>query len=161
MARRLTRIAAVFIVIFAAAQLVRPERTNPPTDASRTLQARLGTTSDAAAVLDRSCRDCHSNSTEWPWYTNVAPLSWLAAQGVNAGRQAVNFSEWSAYSPAQQQTLLAASCDDASTGKMPGAYTFLRPETRLSPKDVETICAIVRRIGTTAEKGFPESEATP
>ena len=153
MARRLTRIAAGIDVVFAAAQLVRPERANPPTDASRSIQAHLGTTSEAGAVLDRSCRDCHSNRTAWPWYTNVAPLSWLAAQGVNAGRNAVNFSEWSAYSPAQQQTLLAASCDDATTGKMPGAYTLLRPETRLSPQDVEAICAIARQAGTTAENG--------
>jgi hypothetical protein len=91
-------------------------------------------------VLDRSCRDCHSNGTVWPWYTQVAPLSWLMTQAVREGRNVVNFSEWAAYQPAQQRLLLALSCEDATNGKMPGAYTLLRPETRLSPQDVETIC---------------------
>jgi len=129
----------VLVVIFAAAQLVRPERANPPTDPSHTIQARAGT-SGLTAVLDRSCRDCHSNQTVWPWYTRVAPASWLMAYGVSKGREAVNFSDWAAYSPEQQRALLAASCTDARSGKMPGVYTLIRPETKLSPRDIETIC---------------------
>lgn len=143
MRKRLNQAAVAFFVIFAAAQLVRPERANPPTDASRTIQAHAGT-SGLAAVLDRSCRDCRSNQTAWPWYTQVAPESWLMAYGVTKGRAAVNFSEWAAYSPEQQRTLLAVSCDDVKNGKMPGLYTLVHPETRLSAQDVETICAAAR-----------------
>src|SRR5262245_5785963 len=144
MSRRLKQAAVVFVVIFAAAQLVRPERANPPTDASRTIQAQVGTASGVVAILDRSCRDCHSNATVWPWYAQVAPLSWLMARGVAEGRKAVNFSEWGAYPPNQQRALLSASCDDASTGRMPGPWTLLHPEARLSSQDVETICAAAR-----------------
>jgi hypothetical protein len=140
MSRQLKLAAAVF-VIFAAAQLVRPERANPTTDGTRTIQARLGTASGLVAVLDRACGDCHSNATVWPWYTQIAPMSWLMAYGVAEGRKAVNFSEWAAYPPERQQALLAAACHDASEGKMPGPYTLLHPETRLSAQDVETICA--------------------
>ena len=57
----------------------------------------------------------------------------------------MNFSEWTGYQPAQQRLSLAMSCDDARKGKMPGAYSVLRPETRLSPQDVETICAAARQ----------------
>ena len=85
MRRRHKQASVVFVVVFAAAQLIRPERTNPPTDVSRTIQAHGGTTSEFALVLDRSCRDCHSNDTVWPWYTQVAPLSWLMARGVAEG----------------------------------------------------------------------------
>ena len=67
------------------------------------------------------------------------------AHEVAAGRKAVNFSEWAAYSPAQQQVLLAVSCDDAKSGKMPGPYTLLHPEMRLSAQDVETICSAARQ----------------
>ena len=91
MRRRVKQVIVVFVIVFAAAQLVRPERANPPTDTRRTIQAQAGTTSELAAVLDRSCRDCHSNNTVWPWYTQVAPLSWLMASGVAEGRKAVNF----------------------------------------------------------------------
>jgi len=141
MSRRLKQVGVVFVVVFAAAQFVRPERANPATDPSRTIEAKVQTTSGLVPILDRSCGDCHSNGTVWPWYARVAPLSWLMSYAVTEGRKTVNFSEWGAYSPDQQQMLLALSCQDASDGKMPGAYALLRPETRLSSQDVATICA--------------------
>ena len=150
MSGRLKQAAVVFVVVFAAAQLVRPERANPATDISRTIQAHVGTASGLVAVLDRACRDCHSNRTVWPWYTQIAPVSWLMASGVSKGRKAVNFSEWAAYSPEQQRMLMAVSCDDATSGKMPGPYTLLHPETRLSAQDVETICAAARQAAAPA-----------
>jgi mono/diheme cytochrome c family protein len=148
--RRLKQAAIAIAVLFAAAQLVRPDRTNPPTDTGRTIQAQVGTASALAAVLDRSCGDCHSNNTVWPSYAKVAPLSWLMARAVAEGRRALNFSEWGGYPLAAQRTLLSASCEDVSSGKMPGPYTLFRPETKLSPQDVETICAASRQAAANA-----------
>jgi heme-binding protein len=151
--RRWKWIAGAFVVVFAAAQLIRPERANPPTDASRAIQAEAGSTNGLVAVLDRACRDCHSNGTVWPWYTQIAPASWLMARGVAEGRKAVNFSEWASYQPGVQRALLSASCQDVSTGKMPGAWTLLHPETRLSAQDIETICAAARQAQVDAAVG--------
>lgn len=148
MSKRLKQAAVVFVAVFAAAQLVRPERANPPTDANRTIQSHMGTTNGVAAIFDRACRDCHTNATVWPAYTQVAPLSWLMAYTVTEGRKTVNFSEWAAYTPEQQQNLLAQSCQDMTDGKMPGAYSLLRPETRLSARDIETVCAAARQAKT-------------
>ena len=92
--KRLLGVVAALLVVFAGAQFVRSERTNPPTDANRTLQARLGPAS--RAVFDRACGDCHSNATVWSRYAEVAPLSWAIAAAVAEGRRAVNFSEWDA-----------------------------------------------------------------
>jgi hypothetical protein len=153
MSRRLKQAAVVFVAVFVAAQLVRPARTNPPTDPSRTIRAHVADTSQLPAVLDRACGDCHSNNTVWPSYAQIAPLSWVLARAVAEGRNAVNYSEWGAYSPGQQRTLLAASCDDATTGRMPGgAWTLLHPEARLSSEDIETICAASRHETNTAEQ---------
>ena len=153
MSRRLRQAAVVFVIVFAAAQLVRPARSNPATDVSRTIQSHVGTESGLVAVLDRACGDCHSNNTVWPWYTQIAPLSWLMARGVEEGRKAVNFSEWAGYSPDVRRTLLSASCQDASSGKMPGPYALLHPEMRLSAQDVATICAAAREADTNAADG--------
>ena len=144
MSRRLKQVAVVAVVVFAAAQLVRPERANPPTDVSRTIQAHAGAGSGLVAIVDRACRDCHTNGTVWPWYTQVAPLSWLMAYAVRDGRRAVNFSEWATYPPQRQRALLAQSCQDVTAGKMPGAYTLLHPDMKLSAQDVGTICAASR-----------------
>ena len=141
MRRRLTQAAVVLVLVFAAAQLIRPGHDNPSTDVGRAIQSHAGTSAELVAVLDRSCSDCHSNHTVWPWYTEVAPVSWAMAYAVKQGRQAVNFSEWAAYSAERQQMLLAQSCRDVSQGKMPGPYTWIHPEMRLSARDVETICA--------------------
>ena len=154
MSRQLKQAAVVFVVVFAAAQLVHPGRANPPTDVSRTIEAQIGTTSGLVPVLDRACNDCHSNGTLWPWYTRIAPVSWLMAYGVTEGRKAANFSEWAAYPPERQRKLLAESCRDVSDGKMPGRpYTLLHPEARLSAQDVETICAAARQAEADAVDG--------
>ena len=143
MSKRMKYAGAVFVLLLGAAQFVRPERVNPPTVAGRAIRD-AGTASGLAAVLDRACRDCHSSETVWPRYARIAPLSWLMAYGVREGRKAVNFSEWAAYTPGEQQSLLALSCRDVSEGKMPGPYTLIRPETRLSARDVETICTAAK-----------------
>ena len=163
MSRRPKRVAlvaaAVVVAVLGAAQLVRPERTNPPIDASRTLQAQAGVSKGLIAVVDRACSDCHSNGTVWARYPGVAPMSWVVARSVAEGRKAVNFSEWAAYSPDVRRALLATSCQDAMTGKMPmSAYLLLRPEARLSPQDVETICAASRE-GTRSTASVVHSPA--
>src|SRR5207249_4738230 len=145
--RRLKQAAVVLVVVLATAQLVRPQHANPPTDVNRTIQSHV-TANGLVAVLDRACGDCHSNHTVWPWYTQIAPMSWLMSYGVMQGRKAVNFSEWATYSPERQQQLLAASCRAASEGKMPGRpYTLIHPEARLSVQDVATICAAAAEAG--------------
>ena len=142
MNRRFTHVAVGLVAVFAAAQFVRPSSSNPPTDPARTISAHAG--KEVSAIVERSCRDCHSNATVWRRYAKVAPLSWVMSYAVTKGRSAVNFSEWSTYPADVQRTMLAASCQDASAGKMPGIYAWLQPETRLSASDVETICLAAR-----------------
>ncbi len=144
MSRRLKQVVVAFIVVFATAQLVRPGRANPPTDPHRTIEAQLGTATGLPAVLERACSDCHSNGTVWRWYTQIAPLSWVMAYSVKEGRRVVNFSEWAAYPPERQHELLDLSCRAAAAGKMPGSYTLVRPQTRLSAPDIATICTAAR-----------------
>lgn len=144
MSKRAKHAAGVFVAVLAAAQFVRPDRSNPPIDQGRTIRAHAGTPSGLATVLDRACRDCHSYQTEWPGYARVAPVSWLMAYAVRKGRSAVNFSEWSAYTPEQRSILLGLSCQAASEGTMPGPYSLIRPETKLSAEDVQTICTAAR-----------------
>jgi hypothetical protein len=86
-------VAALFLVLLAA-QFVRPARTNPRTDPSRTLAAVHPMPAAVASAFDRACRDCHSNETRWPWYSHVAPVSWFVIDHVNHGRSHFNSSDW-------------------------------------------------------------------
>ena len=96
---------------------------------------------DAAVILDRSCRDCHSNETRWPWYSHVAPASWLVIDHVNHGRSHLNISEWGNYDRPRQVELLKNSCELARKGAMPmPSYLVMHRAARLSPADVGTLC---------------------
>ena len=131
-----------FVAVLLGSQLIRPARTNPSIDPSRTLAARLRVTPEVAAVLDRACRDCHSNETTWPWYSNVAPISWLVIDHVRSGRRHFNYSEWAGYAPDKQRKLLQEICEETRDGSMPvGSYTLVHREARLSEADVLALCA--------------------
>jgi hypothetical protein len=131
-----------WIGVIVAVQLIRPARTNPPTDPSRTLAASLPLPPAAQAVLERSCRDCHSNDTRWPWYSNVAPMSWMLIDHVNSGRRHFNYSEWAGYAPEKSRKVLHGICEETRQGSMPvGSYTLLHRDARLSDADVQTLCA--------------------
>jgi hypothetical protein len=69
----LKRVAVVLAIIFALAQAIRPSMTNPPVDESRTLQAKAQVRPEVYAIMERSCNDCHSNKTAWPWYSQLLP----------------------------------------------------------------------------------------
>ena len=130
-------LAAVFVVL----QFIRPARTNPPVDESRMIQAHTHVTPEVAAILDRSCNDCHSNQTRWPWYSNVAPVSWFVVDHVNVGRKEMNFSDWAQYDARQQAGLLKEMCHEAQIGAMPlNSYLRLHHDAKLSTEDVKTLC---------------------
>ena len=140
--RRIVRWASVAAIAGAAAiQFVRPARTNPPTIPDRTLAARMPVARDAAAVLDRACRDCHSNDTRWPWYSHVAPVSWFVIDHVNHGRRHLNTSDWPQYPPDAAERLLENMCAFAKKDTMPlPSYLRMHREARLSDADVTALC---------------------
>jgi hypothetical protein len=133
------RLLAFFLVAFIGMQFVRPDRANPPASAAASLLAK--TPPDIRAVLDRSCRDCHSNDTRWPWYSNVAPASWLVASDVHHAREHFNFSEWTSYPSDEQDKFLGAMCSLVQRGRMPlPIYLLIHRDAKLSPVEVTAIC---------------------
>jgi len=85
------------------------------------------------AVLDRSCRDCHSDVTHYPWYSYLAPVSFLITRDVERGREFLNMSRWHEYSRIRRQRALSGIANQVSTGGMPlDIYVWLHPSARLS-----------------------------
>ena len=129
------------ICLFILIQLKRPARTNPAVDESQTIEAHVQMTPQAKDIFDRSCRDCHSNKTEWPWYTNVAPVSWWITDHVNQGRNNLNLSEWGKLDKDKQDKKLRQICDEVDDGAMPlSSYLPMHPKANLSEQDKKTLC---------------------
>ena len=140
--KKILKITAIVLVVgFLGMQAVRPARTNPPVDESQTIFARTQMTPQVASIFDRSCRDCHSNKTIWPWYTQVAPVSWWLSNHVNEGRRNLNLSEWAKLNSDRQDRKLRQICDEVQDGVMPlSSYTPMHPQAKLSDQDRKTLC---------------------
>jgi len=83
----------------------------------------------------RACFDCHSNATIWPWYTNIAPFSWLIQADVDRGRRALNFSAWNGVSRRVNQV-----GNQISSGRMPPFYyTPLHPSANLTSAEKQQL----------------------
>lgn len=144
MALRIARwarwILSIVLVTVVGMQFVQPSRTNPRVASSASLLTK--TPPEITALLDRSCRDCHSNDTRWPLYSYVAPMSWLLADHVNDGREHFNYSEWTAYTSDDQDKFLGAMCSLAQRERMPlPSYLLIHRGAKLSPDDVKMLCA--------------------
>jgi len=131
----------VLVVLFLGIQLMRPARSNPPVDESQTIEARTQMTPQVKAIFERSCNDCHSNKTVWPWYTNVAPISWWIVGHINEARQLMNLSEWGKLDRDRQDRKLRQICDEVTDGGMPlPSYLPMHPKAKLSDQDKKTLC---------------------
>jgi hypothetical protein len=136
--------AALFFAFLALQLVPAPPRTNPPVAREKTIHSRLQLPPKVSGILQRACVNCHSNETAWPWYSKVAPSSWLLATHVNGARRAMNLSEWPA-EPAETIAALTAACADVEGGLMPPvSYRWIHPEARLSPAETKAFCAWTR-----------------
>ena len=135
------RILLITAIAFLAAQFLPINRSNPPVDPARTLYASHPVPSEIHALFDRSCRDCHSNDTTWPWYSRVAPVSWIVANDVHNGRRHFNLSEWGTYPDDKKVRKLGEICEQVKTEEMPDdKYTLLHHSARLTAQERTMVC---------------------
>jgi hypothetical protein len=119
-------------IAILAAQLVRPDRSNPA------VQGDLSAPPVVKNALERGCYDCHSNQTRWPWYSAVAPFSWWIHHDVDEGRRRFNFSSWTDYTSdpgTEDQKLDEVARLIASHAMPPQYYIMMHPEARLTSED--------------------------
>jgi hypothetical protein len=122
------------ILLFTIIQFVPAERTNPPVTAD--IDASL----EVKRILKQSCYDCHSNETKWPWYSNVAPVSWLVAHDVKEGREHLNFSEWGMLSNDKKHALAEEAWEEVEDGEMPlKIYLIMHGGAKLSESDRQAL----------------------
>lgn len=125
--KRLIKIFFYFFAMFIVAiQFIKVDRTNPP------VTAEINTAEDVKGILKTSCYDCHSNETKWPWYSYVAPISFLIVNDVKEGREKLNFSEWNKYDDVRKLKLKEEIWEEVEKDDMPlPVYTYSHPNSKL------------------------------
>ena len=136
--RTLALVLGIPVLLFAALQLVPYGRNhvNPP---DGTLVAFDSPATEELAK--KACFDCHSNRTKWPWYSNIAPISWRIQGHVDEGREKLNFT---AFDPASKDMAEAAgeAGEEVADGKMPlNDYLLAHPEARLTAAEKQALIA--------------------
>ena len=136
------RMPVLFTVapVFLLALAVRSPRSNPPIDATHTIEAQLSPPPKITGMLHRACGDCHSYQTKWPWYSQLEPVATMLSHDVEQGRLAMNLSDW--HNDRRGGGALLAACSALETGRMPkSAYRSMHPEAALSQGETREFCS--------------------
>lgn len=131
MKKKLTWVFVVLAVTFGLLQFTNPPRTNPPV--VNDMVATTAPPPPVAARLHTACYDCHSHETKWPWYSRIAPMSWLIAGDVNEGRKNLNLSDWPTNQPERAVRRLENMSEVIGDREMPPKkYTVIHADARLT-----------------------------
>lgn len=124
----------VVVALFVLIQFIPADRSNPP------VTAEINAPSEVVDIFKHSCYDCHSNETDWRWYSYVAPVSWLTSNDVEHGREHINFSEWGNLPADKLAKKTEEIWEEVSKDGMPlKIYTLIHPGAKLSAAQKETI----------------------
>ena len=131
------RFFIVLGVVYLATQFLRPEYVNREIDPAKELRAPA----NVQAILDRSCADCHSQKTKWPWYSQVSPISWWLVDHVGHARRDFSLSDFQSYTPERAAHKMEEVCEQIEKGQMPlPSYLWIHRDARLSAADKQTLC---------------------
>lgn len=134
-------VLSVVILAFIVIQFFRPDRTTSEAYEENHITKMMNVPDNVHQILKRSCFDCHSDHTRWPWYSNIAPASWLVAKDVRYGRAKMNFSQWGKMSEGKREARLESICDEISDDEMPlKKYLLLHSDAKLSRQDKDILC---------------------
>ncbi len=129
----LKKIAVGLLVILIGMQFYRPEKNIQEGEHTVAFLKETNPPPQVKAILQETCYDCHSNNTVYPWYNNIAPVSYWLADHVEHGKGHLNFSDWDAYNPKKKDHKLEELVEMITEREMPlKEYTWTHAEARLS-----------------------------
>ena len=157
MLKKIIKIALIVLVAaFVIAQFVRPDTTNPTVVDAEALQASTSVPADVQQVLARSCNDCHTNQTQYPWYSKVTPFNWYLANHIADGRRKLNFSVWNTYKADKKTKKLEEVCEQVEQGEMPlPSYLWIHRDAFLSESDSKVLCDWAKAEGSRISEETP------
>ncbi len=132
----LKKILLAFIILFIGIQFIIPVRNESEQVLSIDISKTFNVPDSVLSVLKISCYDCHSNNTNYPWYSNIQPVAWLLDSDVKNGKDKLNFSEFGSYTKRRQQSKLRSIISQIQDNKMPiSNYTIMHKNAVLTTRN--------------------------
>lgn len=150
------KIALYTVILLVLIQLIRIDKTNKALTPENDFINLTKPDTEIAFILKTSCYDCHSNEVTYPWYTNIAPISWWIKHHINEGSEHLNFSEWGTYSAKKADHKLEECVEMVSEGEMPmWSYTLMHSNAKLDPIRKEKLITFFNslRVNNSSEEG--------
>lgn len=138
--KSVTKILLGLLVILIITQFVHPARNKNgqamPNDISKMVAMPI----DVQGILKKACYDCHSNNTDYPWYSYIQPFHWFMDYHIESGKEELNFNEFGSYTPRRQKSKLRAIENNLKDGTMPlWSYTLIHRNAILSEAEKSLI----------------------
>jgi hypothetical protein len=128
------------LVILVGIQFIRPERNLGEADGPNDITHYAPVPANVKEILQRSCYDCHSNHTNYPWYVNINPIALFMADHIKDGKEELNFSDLSMMSERRLSHKLSSIADQVENHDMPiGSYTLIHTNAKLNDKEIKII----------------------
>jgi hypothetical protein len=128
---------AMFLIVI---QIFMIDKTNPAVIEENDILVVTNAPAAVGTILTNACYDCHSNKSRYPWYSNIAPISWWLKHHINEGRKELNFSEWGTYNPEKMNHKLEECLSQVEEGEMPlSSYIILHQEAALTNEQKKTL----------------------
>ncbi len=122
----------IILVVVVVIQFIRPKK-NISNEVINDITTVLTVPEDVQEIIKISCADCHSNNTNYPWYSEIAPISWYLASHVNDGKKHLNFSEWTTYNKNQKEHIIKDLKKELKSKKMPlNSYLWIHKDAVVS-----------------------------
>lgn len=139
--RRSRIILLSLLAIVVLMQFIRPSRNeNNREEPANDITKVYPMPADVQKLLKVACYDCHSNNTQYPWYTNIQPVGWWMAHHVDEGKEELNFNEYASYSPKRQRNKLKRIREEVEEDEMPlGSYTIIHRDARLTAQQKDLL----------------------
>ena len=153
------KILILLFAVFVIMQFSRIDMVNPKIEPAKDFIALTKPPADIEKMIRSACYDCHSHETNYPWYANIAPVSWILGNHIEEGREHLNFSLWANYSEDKANHKLHECEEEIEEGKMPiSSYTWTLGDADLSSEQKEKLAEWFEDQMTGEDKGHDHEE---
>ncbi len=147
------------VVILVVIQFIRPEKNNNATASADDVTALYTVPDSVQQILKKACYDCHSNTTQYPWYSNIQPVAWWLKDHIDEGKDELNFSEFGKRPLAKQAKKLKKLAKEVEEGEMPlDSYTWMHKEAVLTESEKNTLINWARSLSEQVAVNAPQEK---